>query len=182
MKVYSTRLNSFYLIYSFYVQRLVKPVHSKSATVFEGDQKAPFLIYTTLRWRGGLYFPWIAPLYPWYVPYIAVSNKQVSSTILESFVWHYLGLNPGLLDLWRTLYSLKQCPHLEVSAKYIPTKQRTKSRVPWETLAVREKRADEKTASKCNRKNPTNSNALKLKKARSEFAKIYLKELKKSDR
>ena len=28
----------------------------------EGDEKAPFLIATT---------PWIAPLYPWYVSYIA---------------------------------------------------------------------------------------------------------------
>ena len=53
---------------------------------------------------------------------------------------------------------------------------RTKSRVPWETLAVREKRADLKTASKCNRKNPTNTNALKLKKAQNRLASIYLKE------
>ena len=41
---------------------------------------------------------------------------------------------------------------------------------------VREKRADVKTASKCNRKNPTNANALKLKKAPKELASIYLKE------
>ena len=54
--------------------------------------------------------------------------------------------------------------YLEAAAKYIPTKQRTKSRVPCETLAVREKCADVKTASKCNRKDPTNTNALKLKK------------------
>ena len=47
--------------------------------------------------------------------------------------------------------------HLEVAAKYIPTKLRAKSRVPWETLAVREKRADVKTASKCNGKNPTDT-------------------------
>ena len=32
----------------------------------------PFSIATTPRCRGGHYsFPWIAPLYPWYVPYIA---------------------------------------------------------------------------------------------------------------
>ena len=38
----------------------------------EGDQKAPFSTATTLRCRGGRYsFPRIAPLYPWYVPYIA---------------------------------------------------------------------------------------------------------------
>ena len=66
--------------------------------------------------------------------------------------------------------------HLEAAAKYILTKPRTKSRVPWETLAVREKCADVKTASKYNRKNPTNANALKLKKAQNELASIYLKE------
>ena len=37
---------------------------------------------------------------------------------------------------------------LEAAAKYIPTKIKTKYRVPWETLAVREKRALVKTASK----------------------------------
>ena len=55
--------------------------------------------------------------------------------------------------------------HLEAAAKCIPTKQRPKSRLPWKTLAVRKKRADVKTASKCNRKNLTNINALELKKA-----------------
>ena len=64
--------------------------------------------------------------------------------------------------------------HREAAAKYIPT--RIKSRVPWETLAVREKHADVKTTSKCNKKNPTNANALKLKKAQNELASIYLKE------
>ena len=54
--------------------------------------------------------------------------------------------------------------HLEAAANCIPTKPRTKYRVPWETLAVREKRADLKTASKCYRKNTTNTNALKLKR------------------
>ena len=43
-----------------------------SATVVEGDQKAPFTIATTPRCRGRRYtFPWIAPLYHWYVPYNA---------------------------------------------------------------------------------------------------------------
>ena len=44
----------------------------KLATVVEGDQKAPFSIATTLWCKGGCYaFPWIAPLYSQYVPYIA---------------------------------------------------------------------------------------------------------------
>ena len=37
---------------------------------------------------------------------------------------------------------------LMAAAKCIPTKIKTKYRVPWETLAVREKRALVKTASK----------------------------------
>ena len=66
--------------------------------------------------------------------------------------------------------------HLDGAAKYIQAKHRTKSRVLWETLVVRERRADVKTACKCNRKDPTNTNALKLKKAQNELANIYLKE------
>ena len=44
----------------------------KLATVVEGNQKASFLIATTPRYGGGHNsFPWIVPLYPRYVPYIA---------------------------------------------------------------------------------------------------------------
>ena len=44
----------------------------KLATVVEGYPKASFSVATTPRWKGGRYsFPWIAPLYPRYVPYIA---------------------------------------------------------------------------------------------------------------
>ena len=40
--------------------------------VAEGTPKAPFSIATTLRCKGGHYsFPWIAQLYPWYIPYDA---------------------------------------------------------------------------------------------------------------
>ena len=66
--------------------------------------------------------------------------------------------------------------HLEAAVECISRKQRTKPRVPWETVAVREKHADVKTASKYNQKNITNINALKLKKAQNELANIYLKE------
>ena len=62
------------------------------------------------------------------------------------------------------------------TSKCIPTKPRTKYRVPWETLAVSEKRALEKTASKSYRKNPTSTNARKLEKAQYQLASIYLKE------
>ena len=65
---------------------------------------------------------------------------------------------------------------LEAALKCIPTKPRTKYRVPWERLAVREKRALVKTAFKSYRKNPTNTNARKLEKALSQLAGIYLKE------
>ena len=66
-------------------------------TVVEGSSKAPFSIDTTPRYRGGRYsFPWIAPLYPWNVPY-----KQVPFS--EFFVWLDLALKFSLLDHWRTL-------------------------------------------------------------------------------
>ena len=59
--------------------------------------------------------------------------------------------------------------YIEAAAKCIPTKPITKYRVSWETLAVREKLAHVKTASKSYRKNPTNPNAIKLKKAQYQL-------------
>ena len=42
----------------------------KLSTLVEGDPKAPFSIATTPRYKGGCYtFLWIAPLYPWSLPY-----------------------------------------------------------------------------------------------------------------
>ena len=42
------------------------------AMIVESDQGAPFSEATTPRRREGRYsFPWIAPLYSWYVPYNA---------------------------------------------------------------------------------------------------------------
>ena len=41
--------------------------------------------------------------------------------------------------------------YIEAAAECIPTKQRAKPRVPWETLAVRKTRADLKIASLRNR-------------------------------
>ena len=66
--------------------------------------------------------------------------------------------------------------YLEAVAKCIPTKLKTKYWVPWETLAVREKRALVKTASKNYRKKTTNTNARKLKTAQYQLAGIYIKE------
>ena len=66
--------------------------------------------------------------------------------------------------------------HLEAASKCIPTKSRTKYRIPWETLAVREKRVLVKTASKSYQKNPTITNARKLKNPQYQLAGMYLKE------
>ena len=62
----------------------------------EGDQKVPFSIATTPRCReGGYSFPWIAPLYPWYVPYNAECSARIYEVpFFESLVWLDLGLNP----------------------------------------------------------------------------------------
>ena len=61
--------------------------------------------------------------------------------------------------------------HLEAASKCIPTKPRTKYRVPWETEEIREKRALVKTASKSYQKNPTIANARILKKAQYQLAR-----------
>ena len=50
---------------------------------------------------------------------------------------------------------------------------------PREKVAVRKKRADVKTTSQFNRRNPTNINAQKLKNAQKELTEVYLKEQKK---
>ena len=66
-------------------------------TVVEGNHKAPFSIATIPKCRGGRYsFPRIAPLYPWYVPYIA----ECQAPFLKALVWGDLGLNSGLPDYW----------------------------------------------------------------------------------
>ena len=57
---------------SWLVEVHLNIVSCKSVTVVEGERKAPFSIVTAPKRRGGRYsFPWIATLYPWYVPYIA---------------------------------------------------------------------------------------------------------------
>ena len=113
-------------------------------------------------------------------------------TVLEQYVIEF----PGLPYFWG--YFIKPCcfsifnfseffflndeyenfinTHLEAAAECIQIKQRAKPRVLWEALAVRTKQAHMKTASKGNRKNPTNINTMKLKKAQNELDNIYLKE------
>ena len=70
-------------------------VKVKLATVVKGNTKAPFSIATTLRCRRGCYFfPWIAPLYSWYVPYNAECQaRRYQVPFFESLVWRDLGLN-----------------------------------------------------------------------------------------
>ena len=65
---------------------------------------------------------------------------------------------------------------IEAAAKCFPRKPRTIYRVPWETLAVREKRAQVKIGSKSYQKNPTNSNVRKIKTAQYQLPGIYIKE------
>ena len=52
--------------------KMNKQVKVKLATLVEGDPKAPFSSATTPRCRGERYsIPWIAPPYPWSLPYNA---------------------------------------------------------------------------------------------------------------
>ena len=101
-----------FLVFFFLEFRLVK-----LATVVEGDQKTPFSIATTPRCRRGHNsFPWIGPLYPWYVPFITEClTRRYQVQFLNSLVWRNLGINPGLPDHWWTLYLLEKwaffCPN-----------------------------------------------------------------------
>ena len=52
--------------------------------------------------------------------------------------------------------------HMEVAVDYIPTKLKAKHRVLWEIVDVKKKCDNMKTASLCNKRNPTNANAQKL--------------------
>ena len=50
-----------------------------------GWPEGSFSIATTLRCWGGRYFySWIAPLYPWYVPYIAESRNRFSLVLCQT--------------------------------------------------------------------------------------------------
>ena len=66
---------------------------------------------------------------------------------------------------------------IDASAECIPTKQRAKPRFPWETLTVRKKACGyKKKMLPYARRNPTNINAPKPKKAENELTNVYLKE------
>ena len=80
------------------------------ATLVEGDPMAPFSITITPRYKGGRYsVPWIAPLYPWSLPYNTECwARRLQVPFFKSLVWLDLGLNLSLTDHWRTHYSLDQ--------------------------------------------------------------------------
>ena len=62
--------------------------------------------------------------------------------------------------------------HIEPAAECILIKHR----VPWETLAVKKKRDNMKTVFPCHKRNPSNANGQKLKKAQRELINAYQKE------
>ena len=104
----------FHFLICFILNFILLLIKVELATVVEGDQKAPFSIATTPRCWGGRYsFPWIAPLYPRYVSYIAeCSARRYQVPLLKSLVWRNQGLNPGLPDHW---WTLGQCCNISLS-------------------------------------------------------------------
>ena len=65
--------------------------------------------------------------------------------------------------------------HMETAVECIPTKLRTKHRVPWETY-IKKKREILKTISLYNKRKPTNANAQELKKVENELINACQKE------
>ena len=73
----------------------------KFVTLIKDSPNAPFSIATTPRCTGGCsYNPWIAPFYPWSLPYSAEYEAGRHQVSFDP------GLKPGLH--WRTLNSLGQ--------------------------------------------------------------------------
>ena len=66
--------------------------------------------------------------------------------------------------------------YIEARAECIPTKLRAKHRTSWEILVIKRKHDDVKIASQCNKRDPNNGNAQKLKKAQSELSNAYQNE------
>ena len=95
--------------YYVHLGKVWTPNTTKVSKVVEGDPKASFSIATTPRCRGRRYFfSWIAPLYPWSLPYIAECKAASSTIFFQSLVWFDLELNPDLLAHRGTLCSLGQ--------------------------------------------------------------------------
>ena len=78
----------------------------------------------------------------------------------------------NLQGISETLTSNEKCKNAHMEAmECIPTKPRAKNRVPWETLAVRKSRDNVKTASLCNKRNPTNANTQKQRELTNAYKK-----------
>ena len=77
--------------------------------LLEGGPKAPFSIATTPRCRRGRdSILWIVPFYSWSQPYNAELSKDASSNVFWVFGMTRHGIEHGLPDHLRTIYSLGQ--------------------------------------------------------------------------
>ena len=77
------------------------------ATLVVGDPKVSFSIATTLRCRRRRYsIPWIAPLYPWSVPYNAVLSKVPFLSLRYDSTWDW---TPVSQDHWQTSTHWANC-------------------------------------------------------------------------
>ena len=150
-------------------------------------------------------FPSIAPLYPWYVPYIAEClARRYQVPFLKSLGWRDQGLNPGFPDHWRTLYPLDLYSHNQLLwfflhleypkfliimtntkpsstttwkqlLECIPNKPRAKCKVPWGALGLRKKRDNMKPAPLTYKRSPANANWQKPKKVNKFICKKKIK-------
>ena len=73
----------------------------------------------------------------------------------------------ALNNLQWLIYHESVNAHTETATENIPTKLKAKRRVLWGLLTVKKKRDDIKTASLCNKRNPTNVNPQEHKEVQS---------------
>ena len=93
-----------------YLQNLVKIWVSKVGDWGRRRPEGSIFYSYYIKVYVGLYsFPWIAPLYPWYLPYNAECNaKRYQVPFSESLIWINLGLNSSLPVHKRTCYPFGQ--------------------------------------------------------------------------
>ena len=65
---------------------------------------------------------------------------------------------------------------METAAECIPTKPREKHTVLWETMIIKKKIDNVRTASICNKRKSINTITQNIKKAQREIIRAYLKE------
>ena len=102
-----------------------------------------------------------------------ILEESTNNSVASRFLVQTLLIILQIVRIWYSCpidkYENFVTAHMEAAAECIPTKPRAECRVSWESLVVRKKWGNIKIASLLNKRNPTNANVQKLKKAQREL-------------